>query len=288
MTTGAGGLRHLGFVEISLDPPGATLVDRVLSPLRLAAGFALTAASSAALIPMAAALLPSRSARIKLCNYYGKLLGPALISMAGVTPVIRNRERIKASYPAIYVSNHTSVLDVFFAISICPIGGCGIAKKEIGDIPFFGWLYHLSGHLLIDRGDRDGAIEAMSRTAEVVKKNNLSVWMWPEGTRSRDGRLLPMKKGLAHLAMATGLPIVPVVLHDADLNWPKHQFVLRPITVEVDILEPIRTDHWRVEDMDANLAEVHRAFADALRPRQKPLADVARPAPSSLADAPKI
>jgi 1-acyl-sn-glycerol-3-phosphate acyltransferase len=252
---------------------GPSVLDRILSPLRLAVGFGLTAASSAALVPAAAVMLASRPARIKLCNYYGKLLGPALIKTAGVTPIIRHRERVKASAPAIYVSNHTSILDVFFAISICPVGGCGIAKKEIGNIPFFGWLYRLSGHLLIDRSDREGSIAAMDKTVEVVRKHNLSIWMWPEGTRSKDGRLLPMKKGLAHLAIATGLPIVPVVLHNAHRNWPKNEMVLMPTTVEVDILEAIDTRGWKLETIEEHLAEVHQAFADALGPEQKPLVE---------------
>jgi len=251
--------------------PAAPLLDRLLSPLRLAVGFTFTAATSAATIPLALALLPSRQARIKLCNYYGKLVGRALISISGIKPIVRNRERIERAFPAIYVSNHASVADVFFAIWLCPVGGCGIAKKEIGNIPFFGWLYRLSGHLLIDRGDRQSAIAGLTSTAEVVKKHNLSVWMWPEGTRSKDGRLLPIKKGLGHLAIATGLPIVPIVLHNTHKNWRKNEMFLRPTTVEVDILEPIRTDHWRTETLDDNLTEVHKAFADALNPAQKPV-----------------
>lgn len=246
-------------------------IDRLLSPLRLTVGFSFTAATSAAMIPLALALLPSRQARIKLCNYYGKAIGRTLIAISGVTPIVRHRERIGLASPAIYVSNHTSVLDVFFAIWLCPIGGCGVAKKEIGNIPFFGWLYRLSGHLLIDRENRKNAIAGLDGVAEVVKKHNLSIWMWPEGTRSKDGRLLPIKKGLGHLAIATGLPIVPVVINNAHKNWPKKQFVLRPTTVEVDILEPIPTDHWRHETIEDNLAEVHRAFAEALNPGQKPL-----------------
>lgn len=252
------------------DSQRIRLRDRILSPLRLGTGFSLLALSSAATIPIAFVLLPWRPARIKLCNYYGKAIGRILISLCGVTPIIRNRDRIEKVYPAIYVSNHTSVLDVLFAIWICPVGGCGIAKKEIGSIPFFGWLYHLSGHLLIDRENRKSAIAGMEEVSEIVKKHNLSIWMWPEGTRSKDGRLLPIKKGLGHLAIATGLPIVPVVINDAHKNWPKKQFVLRPTTVEVDILDPIRTDHWSAETLEENLAEVHRAFAEALNAGQKP------------------
>ncbi len=255
--------------------PGPSLVDRILSPLRLAGGFVFLATSSAALIPVALVLLPWRTARIKFCNYYGKVAGRTLMAFAGITPVVRNKERIGKAYPAIYVSNHTSVNDMFFATYLCPVGGCGVAKKEVGNVPFFGWLYRLSGHLLIDRGNRENAIAGLKATAELVKKHNLSIWMWPEGTRSRDGRLLPLKKGLGHLALATGLPIVPIVLHNAHKNWPKNEFTLRPSTIEVDVLDPIRTDHWTLETLEENLAEVHRAFADALGDDQKPASPVA-------------
>lgn len=264
---------------VGISPPSdkaeVTLLDRILSPIRLATGFAFISVTSVATIPLALALLPSRAARIKLCNYYGKMVGRTLISISGVTPIVHHRDRIGKAYPAIYISNHTSVLDVFFAIWLCPIGGCGVAKKEIGNIPFFGWLYRLSGHLLLDRGDRQSAIAGLTRTAEIVKKHNLSIWMWPEGTRSKDGRLLPIKKGLGHLAIATGLPIVPIVIHNAHKNWPKNEFVLKPTTVEVEVLEPIRTDHWRVDTLEENLAEVHRAYAAALNAEQKPLSDKA-------------
>ena len=151
--------------------PGPTLVDRILSPLRLAGGFVFLAGSSAVLIPVALALLPWRTARIKFCNYYGKVAGRALMAFGGITPVIRNKERIGAAYPAIYVSNHTSVNDMFFATYLCPVGGCGVAKKEVGNIPFFGWLYRLSGHLLIDRGDRQSAIAGLKATAELPPEN---------------------------------------------------------------------------------------------------------------------
>lgn len=267
-----------------MEAPRPTLLEKLVSPLRLVSGFSLVAAASTVTGAIAVALLPSRPARIKLCNYYGKVVGRSLITLAGVTPVVRNKERIDQAMPAIYVSNHTSVLDMFFAIWLCPIGGCGIAKKEIASIPFFGWLYMLSGHLLIDRSDRAGAIAALAETADLVRKHKLSIWMWPEGTRSNDGHLLPLKKGLAHLALATGLPIVPIVLHNAHHNWPKHTFTFHPMTVEVDVLEPIDTSHWKLETIDEHLREVHTAFANALGEGQKPLREQPVPPREELAE----
>ena len=239
--------------------------------MRLCIGFVYMATLAVVTMVLALPLLPWRVLRIKLCNYYGKVVGPVLVWIARATPVFHHRERIAASYPAIYVSNHTSTLDAFIAIWLCPVGGCGVVKKEVADIPFFGWLYRLSGHLKVNRSDHQGAVAALKSTAEVVRRHRLSMWIWPEGTRSRDGRLLPLKKGFVHLAIATGLPVVPVVVHGAHKNWAKHAFTLHPVTVDVFVLPPVDTSNWQVSSTDAHCAEIHAILADALPPDQKPL-----------------
>lgn len=244
---------------------------RFISLLRLSLGFVIVSVLAVVTMIIAVFLLPWRTLRIKLCNYYGKTVGPIIIWLARARPELHHYERIAESKPAIYVSNHTSTLDAFVAIWLCPVGGCGVAKKEISHIPFFGWLYLLSGHLLIDRGDRGSAIAALQKTAALVLRHKLSVWIWPEGTRSRDGRLLPLKKGFAHLAIATGLPIVPIVTHDAHKNWAKHTFSFVSVKLRIDVLPAIPTTSWRIETIEEHLEEVHRAFADALNPDQKPL-----------------
>ena len=152
---------------------------RIFSIIRLAVGFLLVAVCSTVTLLLALLLLPWRPARVKLCNLYGKFVGRAILWLAGASPVVHDRQRINEYRPAIYVSNHCSTLDAFVAIWICPIGGCGVAKKEILRIPFFGWLYWLSGHLVIDRGDRSSAIAALKDTADFVKQNGLSIWIWP-------------------------------------------------------------------------------------------------------------
>ena len=129
-------------------------------------------------------LLPWRTVRIKLGNYYGHVVGPILIALTGSKMTVNHKERLDPNRPAIYITNHSSNLDPLIAISICPIGGCGISKKQIAYTPFFGLVYLLSGHLLIDRSNRSKAIASMDKIADIVQKNNLSLWIWPEGTLS--------------------------------------------------------------------------------------------------------
>lgn len=245
-------------------------MSRALSVARLILGFTFVATTATLWMAVAVVLLPWRVLRIKLCNYYGKLVGYAITRIAGATPVVRHAERLDGSFPAIYVANHTSTLDAFLSIWLCPVGGCGVMKKEVVKIPFFGLLYLLSGHLRIDRGRHDKAIAALADIAKLVRKERLGIWIMPEGTRSKTGKLQPFKSGFVHLAIATGLPVVPVVLHDAHRAWALGTFRFVPTTVDIDVLPAIKTDGWRTETAQAHADEVHAAFAEALRDAQKP------------------
>jgi 1-acyl-sn-glycerol-3-phosphate acyltransferase len=178
-------------------------LNKLMSMLRLTVGFAFVSVTAILTCLIAIPLLPSRPMRIKLCNYYGKFVGYVVVRLAAVTPEVNHRERLNQSFPAIYIANHTSTLDAFLSIWLCPIGGCGVMKKEILKIPFFNLLYLLSGHLLLDRAKPQEAVSMLTGLAEVVKRHRLAIWIMPEGTRSRDGRLLPFKKGFVHLAIAT-------------------------------------------------------------------------------------
>lgn len=244
---------------------------RLNSFIRLILGFLLMTVTALIFLPVTALLLPWRRARILVGNAYGKFVGSSIARLARAHVVVHDRERLAGSFPAIYVSNHTSTLDIFVGMWLCPYGGCGIAKREIARVPGFGQLYWLTGHLLIDRGNRENAIAALKGVAEAVRRYNLGIWMWPEGTRSQDGRMRPFKKGLGHLALATGLPIVPVVIHNAHRNWEKHRFQFNPLTVDIEVLPPIPTRGWTLEGLDAHLQDVQDQMAARLGPEQRPL-----------------
>jgi lysophosphatidate acyltransferase len=191
--------------------------------------------------------------------------------MAGIRPVIANRERVAAHAPALFVCNHTSTVDMWVGMWLCPIGACGVAKKEIIKVPFLGQAYQLSGHLLVDRANREKAIESMESAGNLIKKHGMSIWMWPEGTRSRDGRLQPFKKGFVHLAIATGLPIIPIVFHDADILWPGRTFRASPGDLQIEVLEPVDTSKWRPETAAEHSLEIWTMLQEKLSARQQGL-----------------
>lgn len=246
------------------------VVPLISSALRFVLGFLVIAVMSTLLIPVLVCLLPWRVARIKVSNFYGKVVGRSVTFLAGVTPNVLHRERLDASMPAIYVSNHTSTLDAFLGIWLCPYGGCGVLKKEVARVPFFGQLALLSGHLLINRADRGKAIDALREVGELVRRHRLGIWIMPEGTRSKDGRLLPFKPGFVHLAIATGVNVVPVIAHGAHRNWVKGTMRFNPMVLDIEVLPPIDTSGWKEETASEHAREVHDVFAAHLRDDQKP------------------
>ena len=208
--------------------------------------------------------LPFRTLRVRIGNFCGKMIGPVVSWLIGAKIINPDSEKLNSSKPAIFVSNHASALDVFIGMALCPYGGCGVGKKEILKIPFFGLAYWLAGHLLIDRGNSSKAIASMKKLSDFVKSKNLSIWIWPEGTRSLDGKLISFKKGFVHLALATGLPVVPVMVHGAHNVWPAKTMQFYPGEVKIEVLDPIKTDDWNRETVDKHVEEVKDLMASSV------------------------
>ena len=232
--------------------------------VRFILGFTWLAVWSTIGISLMILALPFRTLRIKIGNLCGKIIGPVITRIVGTKIVNNSQDKLNTSTPAIFVTNHSSALDVFISMRLCPYGGCGVGKKEVAKIPFLGWAYWLSGHLLIDRSNTEKAIASMAKLSDFVKKNNLSIWIWPEGTRSLDGKLIPFKKGFVHLALATGLPVVPVVLHGSYKRWPAKTMAFYPGEVNIEVLDAIDTKSWKKDTIDAHVNHVKSIMSVAL------------------------
>jgi 1-acyl-sn-glycerol-3-phosphate acyltransferase len=233
---------------------------------RVSACFLLVGVLTPPVLLVMVLLLPWRRARIDLGIGYGHVLGSWTARLLGFRFDVEGRERLQALMPAIYVLNHSSMLDLLLGLAIVPFGACSVAKKEIARVPLFGQAYWLSGHLLLDRRSREKAHAAMDAATETMKRLGLGAWIWPEGTRSPDGELQPFKKGFVHFALATGLPVVPIVIHDAPARWPARTFDFRPGVLRVEVLEVIPTDDWALETVAEHAESVHAVFAERLTP----------------------
>ncbi|XP_015577135.2 1-acyl-sn-glycerol-3-phosphate acyltransferase isoform X1 [Ricinus communis] len=221
-------------------------------------------------------LLPWPYERIRQGNIYGHVTGRILMWILGNPLKIEGVEF--SNEKAIYISNHSSPIDIFLIMWLTPTGTVGVAKKEIIWYPLFGQLYVLANHLRIDRSNPAAAIQSMkeaqtffSQVACAVIKNNLSLIIFPEGTRSKSGRLLPFKKGFVHLALQTRLPIVPIVLTGTHRAWRKDSLHVRPAPINVKYLRPIKTDNWTDDKIDDYVKLLHDTYVENLPESQRPL-----------------
>lgn len=138
----------------------------------------------------------------------------------------------------VVIANHTSHTDLLALYSTVPVDMRPVAKRELGKIPVFGWVLRAGAAIMIDRGDREKARQSIERAAATIREGR-SVLMFPEGTRTPPGELGPLKKGPFHLAIAAGVPLLPVgIVGTGDILLPG-QLLVRPGRVSLHIGEPI-------------------------------------------------
>src|SRR5262249_52096576 len=187
-------------------------------------------------------------------------LGTAL---AGIDLRVSGEEHLWSARPAVFIFNHQSAVDMLLLCKLLRRDFIGIGKQDIRRNPLFGPVLALAGTVFIDRAARAKAIEAL-RPAIAALHSGLSIAIAPEGTRMPTPRLGRFKKGAFHIAMAAGVPIVPVVFRNTLDALPKHGIIVRPATIEVVIHPPIATTGWRHQELNQHIAEVERLYAETL------------------------
>ena len=188
------------------------------------------------------------------------------VRFAGVKIVLRGLEKLRPGQNYIVMANHVSNLDPPILIPSIP-GRCSVlVKKELFRTPILGTGMRQADLVPVDRRDREAAIESVRGAIEVLRKG-LHMVIYPEGTRSSDGRLLPFKKGPFHLAMDSGVPIVPVTMLGTFESWPRDRFALHRGTATVVFHPPI--DPGEYADRDALMEAVREAIASALPPERQ-------------------
>ncbi|MBL4822191.1 MAG: 1-acylglycerol-3-phosphate O-acyltransferase [Colwellia sp.] len=138
-------------------------------------------------------------------RYLGKIT-----KILGFDVEVRIPESVKNIGPVIYVANHQNSYDVFTMANAVQPSTVSVGKKSLKWIPIFGQMYWLTGNILIDRNNTSKAMGFINLTAAKIKEKKLSIWMFPEGTRSRGRGLLPFKTGAFRTAALANVPIVPI------------------------------------------------------------------------------
>ena len=174
-------------------------------------------------------------------------------------------EHIPPGQPVIYASNHSSMFDIWALCATLPGSVRFVAKRELFRIPLLGPAMRAAGHIPIDRTVKARAFEAYDDAAKIIKRG-FSPVVFPEGTRSRTGELLPFKNAPFGLAIAAQVPIVPVYVHHTFEILPKGAWRLRPRPIRLFVAPPIPTAGLAPDNREA-LRERVRAAIEALRAR---------------------
>lgn len=177
---------------------------------------------------------------------------------------IDGREHIPRGRPAVYMANHLSFLDGPLLFLILPQPVRVILKKSIFRIPIVGLGMRFIGFVPVDRRGKEGGKKSILRAARMIRGRGYSFFIFPEGTRSRDGRLQAFRRGGFYLALEAQAPIVPVVIRGSFEIMPKGRFFVRRGTVRVKFLEPVPTECLGPKDLDTLRDEIRGRLAASL------------------------
>lgn len=191
----------------------------------------------------------------------GMKLSNICVRLVGVKVEVRGMENLQPARSYIFMSNHASNLDPPVFVPNIP-GRCSVLiKKEVFRLPIFGRILKMAEMVPVDRHNREAAIDSVHAAAEVLRRG-LNMVIFPEGTRSPDGRLLPFKKGPFHLAMEAGVSVIPVTLLGTYECWPKGTWKMRKGTTSVIFHPPIEPAGFA--DREDLMAAVRQSIASAL------------------------
>jgi 1-acyl-sn-glycerol-3-phosphate acyltransferase len=185
------------------------------------------------------------------------------LRMCGILVSVKGHENVDPLVPRIYMSNHQSYFDIFALLAHLPVDFKFIVKQELMKIPLFGMSMRRAGYIGIERKDPRKAIQSMNSAAAKIRKG-ASVLIFPEGTRSLDGRLQSLKKGGFHLALKSGCAIVPVVISDSYRIVSKGSLKINKGSFVMHIGKPIETQGYSRKDITQLMERVREAMLDQL------------------------
>src|SRR6201992_1585552 len=196
-------------------------------------------------------------------NFFTSNFSQLLLAASGVHLNVIGRENLNAQRPAVFIYNHRNQVDPVIAGALVRDNWVAVAKKELQKDPIRGPLGKLLDGVFIDRDDPVAAVETL-HTVEDRARNGLSIVMAPEGTRLDATEVGPFKKGPFRIAMAVGIPIVPIVIRNAEIVAARNSTIVNPGTVDVAVFPPISVKDWTLETLPEHIAEVRQIYLDAL------------------------
>jgi 1-acyl-sn-glycerol-3-phosphate acyltransferase len=181
----------------------------------------------------------------------------------GARITVHGVEHVQAGRPYVYVANHSSLIDTPALFAYLPHQFKIMAKRSLFYFPFMGWHLWTSGNFPIDRGDARKTAKSLKSVVDGVRGGK-SLMVFPEGTRTPDGKLQDFKYGAFKIAARAGVPIVPVAIRGTFALLPKTTLAPRPGRVDVFICEPIDTAEYDERDLEPLATRAKQAIAGKL------------------------
>ena len=169
------------------------------------------------------------------------------------------KENVLRSKPQIFMANHQSDFDILIALGHIPGQFRWIAKKELFHIPIFGAAMKNAGYIEIDRGNHEKAMHSLDEAALRIREGK-SVMSFPEGTRSRSGEIKSFKQGIFHLAIKSGVPIIPVSIIGSGQIMPKRSLKITPGKVKMVIGKPVDVKSYNIENRHELIDQVRKVI----------------------------
>jgi putative phosphoserine phosphatase / 1-acylglycerol-3-phosphate O-acyltransferase len=196
-------------------------------------------------------------------NFFTSNFSQLLLATSGVNLNVIGKENLTAQRPAVFIFNHRNQVDPVITGALVRDNWVGVGKKELQNDPVMGTLGKLVDTAFIDRDNPVSAVETLHTVEERAKKG-LSIVIAPEGTRIDTTEVGPFKKGPFRMAMAAGIPIVPVVIRNAEIVASRNSTTINPGTVDVAVFPPIPVDDWTLDTLPEHIAEVRQLYLDTL------------------------
>lgn len=196
----------------------------------------------------------------KLVDCVSRWWTRAVLRIAGVRLKVQGLDRLDPARQYIFMANHQSNIDIPVLMqSLAGFQLRWLAKKELLCVPIFGWALWASSQIIVDRSNRSKAVASLRRAKEVMARG-ISIVVFPEGTRSLRGELLPFKRGGIVLALRTRTQIVPVTINGSGAILPRGDWRVRRGEIEVIIGEPVPVDQYRSGNISSLLSHVRKVI----------------------------
>jgi 1-acyl-sn-glycerol-3-phosphate acyltransferase len=198
----------------------------------------------------------------------GRIWAKCILALSNIRVTVKGLSNLKPGRSYIYMANHMSNFDIPVLQAYLPVQFRWLAKAELYKIPIFGYAMKRAGYISIDRSDRKSAIESLNKAVKIIR-DSVSVIIFPEGTRSRTNNVQPFKKGGFFLAVDSGVPIIPIIIHGTGRIMPKKQMLIKPGNVTIEISKPIESSNYTRKTKNDLIKKVRHVILESFEKGKK-------------------